>query len=313
MRRRLAVFTLAYDIHALAIRDALQREHPDTDLRIIETNQYAARGGMSWSSSGTHGYLTDSEGERIPIDELRAIWWRRVNSPLDLPVGLSDAASELVANDWRAATFGLLLTSFTGTWISDPAATRRAENKLVQIQAAQRAGLRVPATLVSQDPDVVKEFCRTCSKVIVKSVKGSPVAPAYTCFVTDEVLAADDAIRLAPAIYQEYVPGERHIRMHVFGDESLSVLIESPDMDWRRDLSRVQLTPYNLSPAIERGVRTVIADLGLVMGVVDLKIDNEGEPVWLEVNPQGQFLFVEGLCGVPLTSMFARFLAAKAA
>jgi len=140
-------------------------------------------------------------------------------------------------------------------------------------------------------------------------VKGSPAAPAYTCFVTEEVLQAEEAIRLAPAIYQEYVAGGRHIRMHVFGGRTLAVLIESPDMDWRRDLSRVRVSTFDMPPDLERRVRHVIEELGLVMGVVDLKIDEEGEPIWLEVNPQGQFLFVEGLCGAPLTALFARFLA----
>jgi hypothetical protein len=44
------------------------------------------------------------------------------------------------------------------------------------------------------------------------------------------------------------------------------------------------------------------------MGIVDMKLAPDGEPVWLEVNPQGQFLFLEGLCGMPLTEIFADFL-----
>ena len=98
-------------------------------------------------------------------------------------------------------------------------------------------------------------------------MKGSPAAPAYTCFVTEEVLQAEEAIRLAPAIYQEYVAGGRHIRMHVFGGRTLAVLIESPDMDWRRDLSRVRVSTFDMPPDLERRVRHVIEELGLVMGL----------------------------------------------
>ncbi len=47
------------------------------------------------------------------------------------------------------------------------------------------------------------------------------------------------------------------------------------------------------------------------MGVFDLKVAPDGEPVWLEINPQGQFLFVEGMCGLPLTAAFCRFLASE--
>ena len=52
--------------------------------------------------------------------------------------------------------------------------------------------------------------------------------------------------------------------------------------------------------------------LDLRMGVVDLKLDPDGRPVWLELNPQGQFLFVQGLTGLDLTAGFADFLCEEA-
>ena len=44
------------------------------------------------------------------------------------------------------------------------------------------------------------------------------------------------------------------------------------------------------------------------MGVFDLKLTQDAEPIWIEINPQGQFLFAEGLSGLDLTSAFAEFL-----
>ena len=48
--------------------------------------------------------------------------------------------------------------------------------------------------------------------------------------------------------------------------------------------------------------------LDLRMGVFDLKIDAQGEIVWLEVNPQGQFLFVEGMSDMKLAVACGDFL-----
>jgi hypothetical protein len=49
------------------------------------------------------------------------------------------------------------------------------------------------------------------------------------------------------------------------------------------------------------------------MGIIDMKLDSDGRPVWLEVNPQGQFLFLEGMCrDLPLTQLFAEFLMREA-
>jgi hypothetical protein len=54
-------------------------------------------------------------------------------------------------------------------------------------------------------------------------------------------------------------------------------------------------------------LRRVLYELNLRMGVFDLKL-NDPTPVWLELNPQGQFLFAEGLTGLPLNVEIARFL-----
>jgi hypothetical protein len=55
-------------------------------------------------------------------------------------------------------------------------------------------------------------------------------------------------------------------------------------------------------------LRAILHELGLAMGIFDVKLTDDGEPVFLEVNAQGQFLFVEGLCGIPLADIFADFL-----
>jgi hypothetical protein len=63
-----------------------------------------------------------------------------------------------------------------------------------------------------------------------------------------------------------------------------------------------------LEAAVERQLSDVLERLRLRMGVADLKITPAGDPVWLELNPQGQFLFLEGLTVLDLTGAFADFL-----
>lgn len=68
------------------------------------------------------------------------------------------------------------------------------------------------------------------------------------------------------------------------------------------------ITPWDVPSDIHDRVRMVIEKLGLEMGIVDIKIMPSGELVWLEVNPQGQFIFLEPLIGVPFIDMFSRYL-----
>jgi hypothetical protein len=53
---------------------------------------------------------------------------------------------------------------------------------------------------------------------------------------------------------------------------------------------------------------SVLDHLGISMAAMDAKIRPDGEMVWLEANPQGQFLFLEGLTGLDLTGRFCEFL-----
>ena len=52
-----------------------------------------------------------------------------------------------------------------------------------------------------------------------------------------------------------------------------------------------------------------MGELGLLFGTIDMKLTEGGEHVFLEVNPQGQFLYIEILTGLPIANAVADFLA----
>lgn len=234
------------------------------------------------------------------------LWWRRTPS---LPHSeRSPEETELINNDVRTAVEGLLRTSFHGRLVDDPRTMGVAENKLVQLRTAADCGFRIPETLVSQDPQEIRSFCeRLRHDVVAKPVRGTNMAPLLTGKVEKEHLAKECAMQISPVIYQAFIPGSRHLRVHCFGERVLCALIQSPDLDWRRGYSRLSLQPYSPSDSFVEDVLRWMHSLGLTMGVLDFKLDEDGEPVCLEVNPQGQFLWVEGMCGLPLSRACAEF------
>lgn len=316
-----AIITIAEDLHAYAVRQMLREQH-GARCDIVETDRLPASGLMSWS-------LDDPAATRVPtldgpaaaVGDWDVLWfrrpggvsWRPPHRPA-VPDDVTDpAAIDLIVGDCRAAFIGSLLDGFRGAWVSHPDATRNAENKLVQLRAARQAGLRVPATLVSQSPDEIRAFCAAHGhRVIVKSLTGSQWAPLTPGVIEPAMLADDRSLALAPAIYQAMVEGQRHLRVHAFGDEFIAAQIECPALDWRFHLAESTVTHTTLPASLRDALARVLQLLGLRMGVFDLKLTAEGEPVWLEVNPQGQFLFVEGLGDLPLAAPFADFLLREA-
>lgn len=308
---QMAIVSMADDLHALIIQKALEK-YDDLTNHFVPSDHICGNSVLNWSNVEEGNFecrLPVKDGLALDVSKLDVVWWRRVGSPQKIPSSITDEAHlDVIQNDCRAALSGLLLNEFRGTWINHPIKTALAENKLVQLRAAQRAGFRVPRTLVSQDPTSIRHFCEWLDyKVIVKALRGTRKTRMFTGMVTPAHLACEDSIALCPAIYQEHIPGEQHVRAHVFGDDIHSAEIKSQDLDWRANLN-VPVTAAELAEDVKTRLRNVLKLLGLKMGVVDLKLTPEGEAVWFEINPQGQFLFVEGLSGLDLTSAFADFL-----
>lgn len=303
---RVAILTYRDDLHALLVQKILSDRY-SAKCWIIETDRICASGGLTWSAGECT--LPTSEGELIDVSSLDLIWCRRFNHKQVLPKHeFNEAEVSVINNDCETALFGLLANTFHGIWISDPDATLRAENKLVQLQVAVSAGFKVPRTLVSQNPNAIKAFCsELAGDVIVKVVRGTHERPLFTSRVTDRHLAAETSMTLAPAIYQELISGSQHIRAHCFGSEVQTMLISSEQLDWRRD-NKFTMEPITIEDTLQVKLCDALARLRLKMGIVDLKIGPDNEVIWLEINPQGQFLFAEALGGVDLKGTFARFL-----
>jgi glutathione synthase/RimK-type ligase-like ATP-grasp enzyme len=275
-------------------------------------NRICNNEGLTWSNMDTLEFestLPTMDGGLLDIKKLNLIWWRRVNYPQKLPPQVSDSRYiDLINNDCREALFGLLFDKFSGTWINDPSFSRLAENKLIQLSIAKRAGFRTPRTLISQNPKMIRNFCAMLkNNVVMKAVKGTHQHQLFTGMISEDQLLEDGPLLLCPAIYQEYIPGDQHIRAHCFGDDIYTTIIESDELDWRQNLD-VPFRVIDLEEDVKASLRNVIKALGLKMGVFDLKVAQGSSPVWLEINPQGQFLFVEGITGLDLTSPFVEFL-----
>jgi len=264
---------------------------------------------MTWQSDTEAATELPTAGHgTVKLADVNALWYRRTNMPQQ-GIGISDPDQRnFVERSNAAALLGILETSFAGTWISEPAASKRAENKLVQLRAAIRAGLSVPRTLVSQDPEAIRRFYRERGDgaVVMKALTFDKRQPLLTLQVEEHHVEEDAAIRLCPTMFQELIPGDRHLRVLCAGEDVHAITVATEQLDWRPHLD-LNAHPVEIDATTARRMQRVLEILNLRMGVFDLKLAGD-VPVFLEINPQGQFLFMDGMADIDTASAFATFL-----
>lgn len=253
-------------------------------------------------------------GEQIALSDCRSIWWRRPQ-PFRLHEDIQDPTSMQFAMAETSEAFAGLWPSLDVFWINHPTLDGAAHHKLFQLRIAQEVGLSVPETLVTNDPVLAREFVTRhgIDRTIYKAFSGTHDAWRETRLVKEREVSLIDSVRYAPVIFQEYIEAEVDLRITVVGSDIFPAAIHSQEttypVDFRMDMANAKIEAHKLPAAIEEGLLALMAKLGLVYGAIDMRRTPDGEYVFLEINPAGQWLFVEARSEQPITKCLAALLA----
>lgn len=248
-------------------------------------------------------------GEDIDPGRIDTVWYRRAPSPL-LPDVREDDERRFAIAEWVSAVEGFL-SSLPARFVSSPARQRQA-TKPRQLEAALRAGLRVPETLITNEPQAALEFVeRHGGKVVHKVLTATNHFFPDTRRFDQHARDALHNLPLAPTMFQEEIIGPAELRITVVGKQLFTArILRRPGddgVDSRLNLDR-PYEPAQLPPDVERRLLTMMDDLGLLFGTIDMKFTNDDEYVFFEVNTQGQFLYVEIMTGLPISDGVADLL-----
>jgi hypothetical protein len=301
------------DDHAMGVLAVLERARHPTAL--VDTAQYPSNASLTQSFTGAKpSYVLETGGRTIDLGDCHCAWWRRPQ-PFTLEPGIALDAASFAYTECHEAIAGLW-PSLEATWVNPPHFDEVAHHKPYQLATASRIGLPIPQTLITNDPSAARAFIdeRGVHGVIYKTFLASETHWRETRSVRPDELTLLDSVRLAPVIFQEYVPAVTDIRATVVGDEIFAAAISPApggyDLDYRMDLTGARFAATKLPAAVERRLHELMDRLGLVYGAIDLRRTPGDEYVFLEVNPAGEWRFVEERTGQPITEAMACLLAA---
>ncbi|MGQ0772978.1 MAG: hypothetical protein ACT4NY_00920 [Pseudonocardiales bacterium] len=145
---------------------------------------------------------------------------------------------------------------------------------------------------------------------------GGELRLIYATQVESNSLNEED-IGLTAHLFQEWIPKKFDLRLTVVGDRFFPVVIHANSdkayTDWRSDYSSLDYEPIETPDDIRCSIMTLLKRFDLRFGAFDFSITPEGEWVFLEINPNGQWGWIEERTGLSITSAMADLLTSEAA
>lgn len=318
-RRAVLIVTEKFDPHAdHVIRIFNERQIP---FFRLNTNDFHDDMRVVAGSEDGSILLEDrwNRRHRFP-DDTRCVWHRKPVDP-NPPSGVTNATTAHVIERETLEFMGYLGCDRRVPWLNNPNDNRMAQRKFPQLRLAKELGLRVPRTVITNDPERAREFNRSVGGLLLcKSMKEQGFVDQTAHFIFSrrvkpgEFDAHAGEVALCPSLFQEYIEKDHELRITVIGDDVFCCRLDSQSIhgaetDWRRvDPSAVPHRIVALDAGIEAKLKQMLKQFGLRYGAFDMIVTPQGEYVFLELNPNGQWLWIELITGAPLTDALVKEL-----
>lgn len=281
----------------------------------VNSDRYPYEIGATIELSRAGALAISIEGRPITP---RAVWYRRIRSAPQ-PAGMDPGIHAYCLHEAQTLLRGVSLVGAKRV-MSDPAAVFRAENKVAQLAAAAVVGLRIPDTCISNDPMRVASFANKHERIVCKPLRSGWFRDSegewsiYTTEVKRDMLDEIDSVSAAPSIFQELIPKHCDVRVTVVGERMFVAEIDSQSdergkIDWRRTSnSHLPHAAATLPKRVHEKLSALMKRLRLRFGAIDLVRTPADEYVFLEVNPNGQWLWIDDILGLGITEAIVDWL-----
>lgn len=317
------ILTSDDDTHADRVQAELARRGAEVARFDPAWFPHASALSLALGGDGAAAGTLAFRDQVIELERVRTLWRRRPGRPRSAGLRPGSGIAELVERDSAAVLADLWELLPVRHAPGSPDAIAHAEHKARQLGLAGRLGFALPETLVTNDPDAFLTFHQAQrGEVITKRAAPSQRLAAadgeslvrYTELVRPRDLVHVEDLRLCPLLVQPYVPKRLELRVTVVGRRVFAAAIHSQASnhtrhDWRRyDDARTPITPFALPPEVAERCRALVRELGLCYGAIDLVLTPDDRFVFLEINPNGQYLWIELATDLPISDAVADLL-----
>jgi glutathione synthase/RimK-type ligase-like ATP-grasp enzyme len=250
----------------------------------------------------------------------KAVWWRIKPHFYVRDDNIEEYYNQQFAFREWLPIFDYLSDMFRGIYcINQRDADKRASNKIFQLEKAAQLGFRTPKSLFSNDPNAICQFIEDLggTECIHKTLMPyiSPSGRQKFTTIINKTIVREHMFEIGscPSIYQEVVRPKYELRVTVVGNELFVARINKKERampDWRIEMFDDIYDKMDLSNRLTDKILKLHTELELVYAAYDFLVDDSEDLIFLEVNPGGQWLWLEQRLEMPISTAIAKRLAA---
>ncbi|WP_057938800.1 MvdC/MvdD family ATP grasp protein [Algoriphagus resistens] len=257
--------------------------------------------------------------KNVDLKNIKSVYYRRPELPFFDWAELDSNERAFAKNEFIYTLEGIYKLLRDAYWISPLFAIREAENKIYQLDIANQIGFKIPDSLITNSFEDFKNFFdKHNSYNIIKPIKSGLVGEnndSRVVFTTSLASLPNEESRISefPNYLQSKIDKKGDVRVIVVGNKYFATFIDSQKyectkIDWRRGERKLEHSQIEIPSSIKEKCKKLLKTLNLKYAAIDFILDRKGNYIFLEINPNGQWAWIENLTGQNISGEIVNLL-----
>jgi MvdD family ATP-grasp ribosomal peptide maturase len=281
----------------------------DFEVIRFDVDLYPLKNKLSTSfQDGEWVSILETSEKKYRLDDIAAVWYRRAyNIGAGLKEELEAKFYGASMGEIRTTLFGFL-ESIDSYSLGKPSVYRRMDSKEEQLKIADKIGLKIPETCITNNPEEAKKFILKHKNVIGKMQAGFAIYEdgvenvVFTNVIEEKNLEELDSLLYCPMQFQKKIEKQKELRVTIVGQDVYAFEVDSQQsddakVDWRKD--GVNLIDKWVRTELPREIEVKILELldvyNVDYGAIDIIVSPEDEYYFIEINAAGEFFWLDNL------------------
>jgi len=305
-----------------ATSDYLCKKLVDGEVRFLRFNTDKDLEKTKYNFSEKQHYI-EWNSQQLEPQNISAIIYRRPK-PISFPNNYGEFYNRHIALEWSEVLEGFLSHIPIHLWINHPSLNYLASHKIEQLNRAKQCGLKTPKSIITNQREIAHQFIIDLKgSVIVKPLSSGYIEREkpeddtliYTRKFPLSKLELLEKIDECPVLFQEHIEKIMDVRVTVVDNELIAIGMTSLNnsneqiLDIRRnDMENVIYSKLSVPRNVEKSILSLMKCYKLRFGALDFAITPKDEWIFFEINPNGQWAWLDQCAGAKISDIYIKSL-----